>query len=147
MIRFETSLGNFTIELFPEQAPISAANFQQYAEDGHFDGTIFHRVINSFMIQGGGFEPGMKQKPTRAPIKNEAGNGLTNDEIRACIQSSADPLTTAGTGSGRINALGAVTCAGSAPAPAPAPTTGADIPFVDDEEDMEIGRASCRERG
>ena len=78
MIRFETSLGNFTIELFPEQAPLSAANFRQYAEDGHFDGTIFHRVIPGFVIQGGGYTEDMRQKPTRKPIKNEADNGLKN---------------------------------------------------------------------
>ena len=75
---FETTLGNFEVELFEKEAPISAKNFQDYVDDGFFDGLIFHRVIPGFMIQGGGFEPGMKQKKTRAPIKNEAANGLKN---------------------------------------------------------------------
>jgi len=75
---FETSLGNFEVELFEKEAPISAKNFQEYVDDGFFDGVVFHRVIPGFMIQGGGFEPGMKQKKTKAPIKNEATNGLKN---------------------------------------------------------------------
>jgi cyclophilin family peptidyl-prolyl cis-trans isomerase len=75
---FETTLGNFEIELFEKEAPISAKNFQDYIDDGFFDGVIFHRVIPGFMIQGGGFEPGMKQKKTKAPIKNEATNGKKN---------------------------------------------------------------------
>ena len=78
MIRFETSLGHFTVELFPDQAPLSAENFRQYAVDGHFDGTIFHRVIPGFVIQGGGFTENMTQKSTRKPVKNEADNGLKN---------------------------------------------------------------------
>jgi cyclophilin family peptidyl-prolyl cis-trans isomerase len=75
---FETTLGNFEVELFDKEAPISARNFQDYVDDGFFDGLIFHRVIPGFMIQGGGFEPGMKQKKVKAPIKNEATNGLKN---------------------------------------------------------------------
>jgi cyclophilin family peptidyl-prolyl cis-trans isomerase len=75
---FTTSLGSFTIELFPKEAPISTENFLKYADDGHFDGTIFHRVIPGFMIQGGGFTGDMQQKKTHAPIKNEAKNGLRN---------------------------------------------------------------------
>jgi cyclophilin family peptidyl-prolyl cis-trans isomerase len=78
MIRFETSLGAFTIELFDKQAPLSASNFAQYVDEQFFDGTIFHRVIPGFMIQGGGMLPGLQQKRTRAPIKNEAKNGLKN---------------------------------------------------------------------
>lgn len=78
MIKFRTSLGDFTIELFSDDAPVSAANFLQYVDDGHFDSTIFHRVIPGFMIQGGGFTADMKQKPTREQIKNEAANGLKN---------------------------------------------------------------------
>jgi len=78
MVRFETSLGNFTVELFEKEAPISVQNFLQYVDDGHFDGTIFHRVIPGFVIQGGGMEPGMNQKPTREPIQNEAKNGIKN---------------------------------------------------------------------
>ena len=71
MIRFETSLGNFDVELFPNEAPISAANFEQYAVDGHFDSTIFHRVIPGFVIQGGGYTEDMSQKTTRKPIKTK----------------------------------------------------------------------------
>jgi len=78
MVRFETSLGAFTIELDATAAPLTAANFLQYVDDGHFDGTIFHRVIPGFMIQGGGFTADMEQKSVRAPIRNEAANGLKN---------------------------------------------------------------------
>jgi cyclophilin family peptidyl-prolyl cis-trans isomerase len=79
MLIFETTLGNFEVELFETEAPISAKNFLQYVNDGFFDGVLFHRVIPGFMIQGGGFEPGMKQKKVNAPIKNEATNGLKNE--------------------------------------------------------------------
>ena len=78
MIKLTTNHGAITLELDAEKAPRSAANFLAYVESGHYDNTIFHRVIDGFMIQGGGFEPGMKQKPTRAPIENEAKNGLKN---------------------------------------------------------------------
>ncbi|AMV24891.1 Peptidyl-prolyl cis-trans isomerase cyp18 [Gemmata sp. SH-PL17] len=74
----ETSAGSFKIELFEDKAPVTVKNFLQYVEDKHYDGTIFHRVINDFMIQGGGFEAGMKEKKTRDPIKNESNNGLSN---------------------------------------------------------------------
>ena len=79
MITIKTNRGDITVELFDEQAPISCENFRQYVKDGHFDGTIFHRVIPSFMIQGGGMDENMTSKPTRAPIKNEAENGLSNE--------------------------------------------------------------------
>lgn len=78
MVVFATSLGDITIELFYDEAPISANNFQQYVDDGFFDGTIFHRVIPGFVIQGGGFTADMSQKATREPIKNEADNGVKN---------------------------------------------------------------------
>ena len=78
MIEFKTSLGDFSIELFPTEAPISSENFQAYADAGFFDGTIFHRVIPGFMLQGGGFTADMQQKKTNDPIKNEATNGLKN---------------------------------------------------------------------
>ena len=78
MLVFETSLGTIEIELFEKEAPVSSANFLGYVDDGFFDGLIFHRVMPGFMIQGGGFEPGMKQKKVKAPIKNEAANGLKN---------------------------------------------------------------------
>lgn len=79
MVKLQTSKGDILLELYPQQAPVTVANFLQYVQDGFYDGTIFHRVINGFMIQGGGFDAQMRQKPTRAPIKNEADNGLSND--------------------------------------------------------------------
>ena len=84
VVAVETSMGTFKIELFAEKAPITVKNFLGYVEDKHYDGTVFHRVIGKehsgkdFMIQGGGFEPGMKQKKTKDPIKNEAANGISN---------------------------------------------------------------------
>jgi peptidyl-prolyl cis-trans isomerase B (cyclophilin B) len=78
MITLHTSHGDIVLELDFAKAPISSANFVQYCREGHYNGTIFHRVISNFMVQGGGFEPGMKQKKTRAPIQNEADNGLSN---------------------------------------------------------------------
>jgi peptidyl-prolyl cis-trans isomerase B (cyclophilin B) len=78
MITLKTSMGDIVIELDHEKAPKTCENFEQYVRDGHYDGTIFHRVINNFMIQGGGFMPDMMQKATREPIENEAKNGLSN---------------------------------------------------------------------
>jgi len=78
MVKFETSLGDFVVELNTDEAPATAANFLQYVDDGHFDGTVFHRVIPGFVIQGGGLTEDMSQKKTRAPIENEATNGLRN---------------------------------------------------------------------
>ena len=80
VVVMETSMGTITIELFQEQAPISVENFLGYVDDEHYDGTIFHRVIQTFMIQGGRFTPDMQGKPGRAPIKNEADNGVNNDK-------------------------------------------------------------------
>jgi peptidyl-prolyl cis-trans isomerase B (cyclophilin B) len=78
-VEMQTNKGTIVLELYPDKAPATVANFLQYVRDGFYNGTIFHRVIPGFMIQGGGFEPGMTQKPTRDPIKNEADNGLKND--------------------------------------------------------------------
>jgi peptidyl-prolyl cis-trans isomerase A (cyclophilin A) len=78
MIRFETNLGDFTIEFFEKEAPLSVANFISYIDDGHFDGTVFHRIVPGFVIQGGGFTEDMTQKKTKPPVKNEADNGLKN---------------------------------------------------------------------
>ena len=78
-VDLKTSLGTIRLELFPEKAPKTVENFLQYVKDGQYNGTIFHRVIDGFMIQGGGFDKSMRQKPTRAPIPNEAKNGLKND--------------------------------------------------------------------
>jgi peptidyl-prolyl cis-trans isomerase A (cyclophilin A) len=79
VVVIETSLGNITAELYPDKAPASVSNFLAYADEKFYDGTIFHRVMKGFMIQGGGFTTQMKQKPNKAPIKNEADNGLTNE--------------------------------------------------------------------
>jgi peptidyl-prolyl cis-trans isomerase A (cyclophilin A) len=79
MIHFETTLGDFTIELFEEDAPETVVNFLAYVDEGFFDGTIFHRIVPGFVIQGGGFTEDMTQKRTKAPIKNEADNGLKNE--------------------------------------------------------------------
>ncbi|MCU1716325.1 peptidylprolyl isomerase [Pseudomonas sp. 5P_3.1_Bac2] len=78
MIKLHTNHGVITLNLFEDKAPETVANFKQYVKDGHYDNTVFHRVISNFMIQGGGFEPGMKQKTTRTTIKNEANNGVAN---------------------------------------------------------------------
>jgi peptidyl-prolyl cis-trans isomerase A (cyclophilin A) len=79
MIVFDTTHGAFTVELFEKDAPLTVANFQQYVDDGFFDGTIFHRIVPGFVIQGGGMMPDFSQKQTRAPVKNEANNGLQNE--------------------------------------------------------------------
>jgi peptidyl-prolyl cis-trans isomerase B (cyclophilin B) len=91
MIVLHTSVGDISLELDFENAPLSAANFLQYAEEGHYDGTIFHRVIDNFMVQGGGFEPGMKQKPVKAAVENEAANGLKNDIGSIAMARTMDP--------------------------------------------------------
>ena len=91
MILLKTSHGDITLELDYEKAPKTAENFEQYVRDGFYDGVIFHRVINNFMIQGGGFEPGMVQKDTRAPIENEADNGLTNKKYTVAMARTMDP--------------------------------------------------------
>ncbi len=91
MIKMNTSKGDILIELDEEKAPISCANFRKYVEDGHYDGTIFHRVINNFMIQGGGFTPDMMQKTTREPIENEAKNGLKNEAGTIAMARTMDP--------------------------------------------------------
>ena len=91
MVILHTSHGDITLELDAESAPATVANFLQYVRDGHFDNTIFHRVIDGFMIQGGGMEPGMKQKPVRAAIANEAGNGLKNKRYTAAMARTSEP--------------------------------------------------------
>lgn len=91
MIRLNTSMGTIDIELDHEKAPKTAANFEQYVKDGFYNGTLFHRVINGFMIQGGGMEPGMNQKQTRPPIENEADNGLKNEIGTIAMARTNDP--------------------------------------------------------
>lgn len=91
MIILHTNHGDITIELNHEKAPVTAANFEQYVRDGFYDGVIFHRVIDGFMIQGGGFEPGMVSKETRATIENEADNGLLNKTGTLAMARTMDP--------------------------------------------------------
>ena len=91
MIRLHTNHGAITIELDEAKAPETAKNFTAYVESGHYANTVFHRVIDNFMIQGGGFESGMKQKPTQAPIKNEANNGLQNVKYTVAMARTSDP--------------------------------------------------------
>ena len=86
-----TNMGDITIQLDFEKAPKTAENFKRYVEEGFYNGLIFHRVINGFMIQGGGFEPGMKQKETHAPIENEANNGLKNKKYSLAMARTMDP--------------------------------------------------------
>lgn len=91
MIRFTTNKGVFDVELNEAAAPKTCENFLQYVRSGFYNGTIFHRVISGFMIQGGGFEPGLQQKETKAPIENEANNGLKNDKYTIAMARTNDP--------------------------------------------------------
>jgi peptidyl-prolyl cis-trans isomerase B (cyclophilin B) len=90
-VKMSTNQGDFIISLNAEKAPKTVANFLAYVKDGFFDGTIFHRVIDGFMIQGGGFEPGMKQKPTKGNVENEANNGLKNNKYTLAMARTSDP--------------------------------------------------------
>ena len=91
MVVLHTNFGDIKLELDAEKAPKTTANFKEYVKSGHFDGTIFHRIIDGFMIQGGGFRPGMSQMPTNAPIENEAHNGLKNDRYTVAMARTMDP--------------------------------------------------------
>ena len=91
MIKLSTNKGDITLEMFSDKAPKTCENFEQYVKDGFYDGTIFHRVINNFMIQGGGFEPGMVQKDTRDTIDNEADNGISNENGTIAMARTNDP--------------------------------------------------------
>ncbi|GGD03418.1 peptidylprolyl isomerase [Halopseudomonas salina] len=91
MVKLHTNYGVITLELFEDKAPQTVENFKQYVRDGHYDNTIFHRVIPNFMVQGGGFEPGMKQKDTRATIKNEANNGVSNSIGTVAMARTMEP--------------------------------------------------------
>lgn len=90
-VKLETNHGVIVLELNAEKAPVTTENFVSYVKDGHYDGVIFHRVIKNFMIQGGGMEPGMKEKGTKAPIQNEANNGLANDKYTIAMARTSDP--------------------------------------------------------
>ncbi len=90
-VALQTTAGRIVLELDDARAPATVANFLQYVRDGHYNGTIFHRVINGFMIQGGGYTPDMREKPTRAPIRNEASNGLKNTAYTVSMARTPDP--------------------------------------------------------
>jgi len=90
-VEIRTTLGTVVLELYPDKAPLTVANFLQYAKDGHYDGTLFHRVILGFMIQGGGFGPDFTQKATRKPVRNEAANGLRNDTGTVAMARTSEP--------------------------------------------------------
>jgi peptidyl-prolyl cis-trans isomerase B (cyclophilin B) len=91
LVKLETSMGDITLELYPDKAPVTVANFLDYVKSGFYNGTIFHRVISGFMIQGGGLDAQMHEKTTRAPIKNEADNGLTNDAYTVAMARTSAP--------------------------------------------------------
>ena len=90
-VEIKTSLGNMVVELYPDKAPKTVDNFLRYVKDGHYRSTVFHRVIPGFMIQGGGFDKSLSQKPTRPPVKNEAANGLRNDAGTIAMARTSDP--------------------------------------------------------
>ena len=91
MVKLHTNHGTITLELDAERAPETVKNFLAYVESGHYANTVFHRVIDGFMVQGGGFEPGLKQKPTQPPVKNEADNGLKNVRHSIAMARTSDP--------------------------------------------------------
>ncbi|MFM8401014.1 MAG: peptidylprolyl isomerase, partial [Pirellula sp.] len=90
-VLIETSKGDIEVELFEKEAPVTVANFLSYVKKGHYDGTIFHRVISDFVVQGGGLTPDMKEKPTADPIENEAGNGLKNERMTLSMARTSAP--------------------------------------------------------
>ncbi|HUW28351.1 MAG TPA: peptidylprolyl isomerase [Sulfuriferula sp.] len=91
MVKLHTNYGVITLDLYADKAPKTVANFLDYVNSGAYNNTIFHRVIDGFMVQGGGFEPGMSQKPTNAPVENEAGNGLKNEAYTVAMARTGDP--------------------------------------------------------
>ena len=91
MVKLHTNFGTITLELYADKAPVTVENFLNYVNDGFYNGTIFHRVISNFMIQGGGMEPGMKEKATNAPIKNEADNGVSNERGTIAMARTMEP--------------------------------------------------------
>jgi peptidyl-prolyl cis-trans isomerase B (cyclophilin B) len=91
MVKLHTNHGTITLDLNADKAPKTVANFLAYVQSGHYDNTVFHRVIDGFMIQGGGFAPGMRQKPTQAEVENEANNGLKNERYTVAMARTSDP--------------------------------------------------------
>jgi len=91
LVEMKTSMGTVVIELYPDQAPLTVENFLKYVNDRHYDGTVFHRVIPGFMIQGGGFDPDFSEKPARKPVRNEAANGLRNETGTIAMARTPDP--------------------------------------------------------
>ena len=90
-VKLTTTMGDIILELYPDKAPVTVANFLQYVKDGFYNGTVFHRVIDGFMIQGGGLDANLQKKPTRAPIQNEADNGLKNEPYTIAMARTSDP--------------------------------------------------------
>ena len=90
-VKLTTAMGDIVLELYPDKAPATVENFLQYVKDGHYNGTVFHRVIDGFMIQGGGLDASLNEKPTRGPIKNEADNGLKNEPYTIAMARTSDP--------------------------------------------------------
>ena len=90
-VLLKTNMGDIVLQLYSDKAPKTVANFLQYVKNGHYNGTIFHRIIDNFMIQGGGFDQNMQEKPTKAPIENEAKNGLKNDTYTVAMARRSDP--------------------------------------------------------
>ena len=90
-VRFETTAGNFVVEVDDDRAPLTVANFMQYVKDGHYEGTVFHRIIANFVIQGGGYTPELEAKPTRGGVPNESGNGLQNRRLTIARARTSDP--------------------------------------------------------
>jgi len=91
LVQIETNLGSFVIELYADYAPKTVANFLQYVNDGFYDGTLFHRMVRGFVLQGGGYDTGMKAKPTRGPIENESNHRISNDRFTVAMARNADP--------------------------------------------------------
>ena len=90
-VRVETTAGNFTLELDDERAPLTVANFLQYVEEGYYEGTVFHRIVNGFVVQGGGYTVDLQPKPAREPVPNESGNGLSNRRMTVAMARTSEP--------------------------------------------------------
>ena len=143
MIHMKTNYGTIVLELNPEKAPKSVANFLAYAKDGFYDGTLFHRVIDKFVIQGGGFGPGMTQKMTRPPIENEANNGLRNARGSLAMARATDPHSA--TSQFFINIVDNDFLNYTAPTPAGATATLVGTPRISGSRSHWVNRVSASE--